>query len=230
MTQPRPPIRVRGRSFMATVLAPTPPLEDWLADLDGLSRRAPAFFAGRPVLLDLSALRPDRAGAEALVAELHGRGITVVALEGEGAEGFGAGLPPALSGGRPGAEIETAETTPEPPRAAAPARSLVLDQPVRSGQAVVHLDGDVTVLGSVASGAEVVAGGSVHVYGALRGRAVAGAAGDPEARITCRRFEPELIAIDGLYRTADDLDGTRRGQAVQVRLVDDALRIAPLDG
>jgi septum site-determining protein MinC len=115
-----------------------------------------------------------------------------------------------------------------PPAPSRP-RSFVLDAPVRSGQVIQHLDGDVTVLGSVASGAEVIAGGSIHVYGALRGRAIAGAVGDPGARILARKFEPELIAIDGLYKTADDLGGARWGQAVQARLEGDAIVLVPFD-
>lgn len=84
-------------------------------------------------------------------------------------------------------------------------------------------------MGSVASGAEVIAGGSIHIYGALRGRAIAGASGNPDARITCRKFEPELLAIDGLYRTADDLGPDRRGQPAQIRLEGDAIKVAALE-
>ena len=89
--------------------------------------------------------------------------------------------------------------------------------------------GDVTVLGSVASGAEVVAGGSIHVYGTLRGRAVAGLAGNGRARIFCRRLEAELLAIDGLYRTADDLEPGLRGRAVQAWLDGETMKMAALD-
>ena len=78
---------------------------------------------------------------------------------------------------------------------------------VRSGQTIEFPHGDVTVIGSVGSGAEIVAGGSIHVYGSLRGRAIAGCTGNGKARIFCRKFEAELIAIDGLYKTADDLGG-----------------------
>jgi septum site-determining protein MinC len=105
---------------------------------------------------------------------------------------------------------------------------LQLENPVRSGQSVVFLDGDVTVIGSVASGAEIVAGGSIHVYGTLRGRAIAGAVGDARARIFCGKLEAELLAIDGLYKAADAMDERLRGQAVQVWLEGDVLKTAPL--
>ncbi|MGH1591953.1 septum site-determining protein MinC [Methylobacterium phyllosphaerae] len=231
VTQPtsepaRPPIRFRGRSFMATVLAPIPPVADWFGDLDALNRRAPNFFAGRPVILDLSGLRLTREDLDGLLAELQARNIAVLGIEGAAPALLGSGTPPALSGGRPAGEIDTpGNAVPVEPQPRDTARSLILDAPVRSGQTVMHLEGDVTVLGAVASGAEVIAGGSIHVYGALRGRAIAGAAGNPAARIWCRRFEPELVAIDGLYRAADDLDPAFRGQAVEVRLFEDAIRL-----
>lgn len=255
---PRPPIRFRGRSFLALVLAPVPPIPDWLAELDALKQRAPAFFTLRAVILDVTGLAFERSDLVSLIADLNARSITILGIEGIGPTSLGPGFPPPLTGGRPaedvsppgaeeqaparGTDAATDKVTDTAARSRAPicaeqppppARSLVLDAPVRSGQVIQHLEGDVTVMGSVASGAEVIAGGSIHVYGTLRGRAIAGAVGDPSARILCRRFEPELLAIDGLYKTADDLDHgperALRGGAVQVRLDADAIRVTPLD-
>ncbi|MGV6875161.1 septum site-determining protein MinC [Pseudochelatococcus sp. B33] len=107
--------------------------------------------------------------------------------------------------------------------------SLLIDQPVRSGQSVAFPQGDITIVGSVASGAEVIAGGSIHIYGALRGRALAGCAGHASARIFCNKLEAELVAIDGLYKTAEALDNQFRGQAVQIWLEGDAIKIAPIN-
>jgi septum site-determining protein MinC len=112
---------------------------------------------------------------------------------------------------------------------------LLIESTIRSGQSVIFPHGDVTVLGSVSSGAEVVAGGSVHVYGALRGRAMAGSMGNARARIFCSRNEAELISIDGYYRTAEEMDATLRNRPVQCWLEDRfisedrALSIAVLD-
>ncbi|GJE71261.1 septum site-determining protein MinC [Methylorubrum podarium] len=243
----RPPIRFRGRSFLAMVLAPVPPIDEWLAELDALKQRAPAFFAVRAIILDVTGLRFERSDLAHLCEELNRRSITILGIEGIGPTSLGPGFPPPLVGGKPVEDIAPPEpgaaTPAEAPTASAhmsapalvasPApprpRSFVLDAPVRSGQVIQHLDGDVTVLGSVASGAEVIAGGSIHVYGALRGRAIAGAVGDPGARILARKFEPELIAIDGLYKTADDLGGARWGQAVQARLEGDSIVLVPFD-
>lgn len=105
----------------------------------------------------------------------------------------------------------------------------MIDQPVRSGQSVIYPEGDVTVIGSVASGAEVFAGGSVHVYGTLRGRVVAGFTGNPRARVFCRKLEAELVAIDGVYRTADDMDAALRGRAVHAWLEGDSIVMTALD-
>ncbi len=100
--------------------------------------------------------------------------------------------------------------------------SLLLDKSIRSGQSIVHPEGDVIVVGSVASGAEVVAGGSIHIYGPLRGRAIAGSR-DARARIFCRKLEAELLAIDGLYMVADDMPAHLRGKQVQIWLDGDSM-------
>jgi septum site-determining protein MinC len=100
--------------------------------------------------------------------------------------------------------------------------SLLLDSSIRSGQCIVHPEGDVIVVGSVASGAEVIAGGSIHIYGTLRGRAIAGSR-DARARIFCRKLEAELLSIDGLYMVADDMPAHLRGQPIQVWLDGDSM-------
>ena len=123
-------------------------------------------------------------------------------------------------------------TAPAPPALPSRVPCLVIDNSVRSGQVIDYPDGDVTVVGSVGSGAEIVAGGSIHVYGALRGRALAGTAGDPSARIFCRRFQPELVAINGSYRLADNFEAELadlRDRPVQARLEGTRIRIMPLD-
>jgi septum site-determining protein MinC len=211
---------------MAFVIAPEPPLDAWLAELDAQIRRSPGFFEARPVIIDLAALAGPEAGTETLLADLEKRGISVIDVENAGAV---PGTDPwrrRLVGGREAGEVDVAasEQAPPPPEET----SLVVTEPVRSGQSVVFPKGDVTVIGSVASGAEVLSGGSVHIYGTLRGRAIAGAVGRSNARIFCRRFEAELVSIDGFYKTADQMDPAMRGRAVEVALVGDAIVISPL--
>ncbi|MCQ8278960.1 septum site-determining protein MinC [Acetobacteraceae bacterium KSS8] len=229
--RPLPQIRVRGRSFMALVLSPEPPLADWVAALDlQISKSAP-FFAAKPVILDCGLLQADEHGLDALVPALLDRGIRLIEIEGADPDWpatAGWEWPEGYSGGRAIGAIEIPEEAPPPPPDPSRA-SLVIDEPVRSGQTVSFPDGDVVVLGSVASGAEVSAGGSVHVYGTLRGRAFAGVGGNNGGRILCRRLHAELIAIGGLYMTAEDLPADRIGQSVQVRLDGERLMLLPLD-
>jgi septum site-determining protein MinC len=231
----RPCFRFRGRSFMAFVLAPELPLRDWMAELDSQMRRSEGFFVGKPVILDLSSLNLTKSELADLVANLQGREIRIIGVEGADPSCLGSGLPPLLKGGRPaGGVIETLDV-PHAENSAIPAPGgqqpsfLLLDRPVRSGQSVVFPGGDVTVVGSVASGAEVIAGGSIHIYGSLRGRAMAGSTGNARARIFCRKIEAELLAIDGLYKTADDIDASLRSRPVQAWLEGDALMMAAFD-
>ena len=223
---------LRGRSYMAFALAPEPPIADWLEELDAWLRGSSGFFAGRPVVLDLSAVTLTSSAISHLISELGTRGVRIMGLEGVGPEKLGPSLPPLVSGGRPApVEAVSARSEPAPPPPAperAPA-SLVVESAIRSGQAIFHPDGDVTVLGSVGSGAEVMAGGSIHIYGTLRGRAMAGTSGNRQARIFCRNLEAELLAIDGYYRTAEDLDAELRTKPVQAWLADETLFIAQID-
>ncbi len=221
---------------MALVLAPEVPLRDWLEDLDAVSTRSPGFFTGRPIIVDVSVLKPSKSELKFLLAALRMRDIRIMGIEGAVPEFLDADMPPPVNGGRPTGDIDipgeaeaavaAAASFDQPP---APEKSLLIEGSVRSGQSILHPEGDVTVLGSVASGAEIVAGGSIHIYGALRGRAIAGCTGNSRARIFCRKFEAELIAVDGLYKTADDLGSKFHGQAVQVNLDGDSIIIKTLD-
>jgi septum site-determining protein MinC len=227
--RPRSSLRLRGRSFLALVLAPQAPLSAWLAELDALVRGSPGFFTGRPVLLDVSSLGLDESGLAALVADLSERNVRIMGIEGAGSLNPGLGMPPLVSSGRHHDLAEPGEpAAAEPPKPSAPA-SLLLTEPVRSGQSVIFPQGDVTIVGSVSSGAEVVAGGSIHIYGALRGRAVAGSTGNADARIFCRKLEAELVAIDGLYLTADEMEAHYRERSVHAWLEGEAIRMAALN-
>jgi septum site-determining protein MinC len=209
---------------MAYALTPQSPIADWLAELDRWARNSPGFFSGRAIVLDLGSVKLSQPAIAHLTSELSERGIRIIGLEGTPEIQLGPSLPPVLKGGRP-APTETAArgkpaaSVPEP-------AALVLEEPVRSGQSVVFPHGDVTVLGQVASGAEVVAGGSIHVYGTLRGRALAGSMGNARARIFCRRNEAELLAIDGYYRTTEEMDAMLRNRPIQAWLAGDVLMVA----
>jgi septum site-determining protein MinC len=237
---PQHSIRFRGRSFLAFALSPEPPVADWLAELDKWTRNSPGFFAGKPVILDLAAVKLSESAIAHLINQLSERGIRIMGLEGADPGAVGPQLPPVLLGGRPGGEDRSSESPAAKaadasavPAAAAQQRqepvSMLIESPIRSGQSVIFPFGEVTVLGSVASGAEIVAGGSIHVYGTLRGRAMAGSMGDAGARIFCSRNEAELLAIDGYYQTAENMDASVRGRPAQVWLEGAELTIATLD-
>ena len=135
----------------------------------------------------------------------------------------------------PGAEPQQAAAqpsvpaaTPAPEPAPATLPTVLIDRPLRSGQRI-YSPGDLIVQGVVSHGAEVMAEGHVHIYGALRGRALAGARGNANARIFCTSFEPELVAIAGIYRTAEqDFPAGVRGKPTTVRLQGEQLLIEPL--
>jgi septum site-determining protein MinC len=223
-------MRFRGRSFMAFSLAPEAPVADWLADLDVWMRNSAGFFIGRPVVLDLAAVALSAPAIQHLVAELEGRGIRIMGIEGAEPGDLVAKLPPVLKGGRPGSAHEGADAgrSHGAARRAEP-HSLLIETHVRSGQSIVFPAGDVTVIGSISSAAEVIAGGSIHVYGAIRGRAMAGANGNAKARIFCSSVDAELLAIDGYYRTSEDLETGLHNRPIQAWLEGATLMIAALD-
>ncbi|WP_024505940.1 septum site-determining protein MinC [Bradyrhizobium sp. ARR65] len=219
------PVRLRGRSYLAFVFTPVVPIVDWLAELDATLSRSPGFFVGKPVVLDLSAVELSRSAIAHLIVSLEKKNIRILGIEGVDPSLLSPTMPPVLSGGR---VCEIAQVEPEKPEVRPQVASLLLDSPVRSGQSVVFPDGDITVLGSVGSGAELVAGGSIHVYGTLRGRAMAGVNGNPHARIFCQKIEAELLAIDGYYQTAEELDEALRNRPAQAWLDGGVMRITPL--
>jgi len=220
------PIRFRGRSYVAFVFTPVVPIVSWLEEIDATLARSPGFFIGRPVVLDLAGLDISASAIAHLVRSIEQRNIRVLGIEGVEAERLSANLPPLLTGVRNSVVQPIAA---EKVGIKKPPTSLLLDSPVRSGQSIVFPDGDVTVLGAVSSGAEIVAGGSIHVYGALRGRAMAGVNGNSSARIYCQKIEAELLAIDGYYQTAEQLDDSLRSRPAQAWLDGEIMRIAPLN-
>ncbi|MGV7217190.1 septum site-determining protein MinC [Bradyrhizobium sp. UFLA05-112] len=219
-------VRLRGRSYVAFVFVPTVPIVDWLQEIDATIARSPGFFAGRPVVVDLSSVDLSQSGITHLLGSLQERNIRVLGIEGVEEARLTPNMPPLLLGGR------SCGLEPTPPKKVEVTKqpsSLLLENPVRSGQTVIFPEGDVTILGSVGSGAEVVAGGSIHVYGALRGRAMAGVNGHSSARIYCQKIEAELLAIDGFYQTADDIDAALRGKPAQAWLQGNTMRITALN-
>ena len=223
-------VRMRGRSYVAFVFSPVVPIQGWLEEVDATLARSPGFFVGKPVVLDLSAVELSQSAITHLLGSLEQRHIRVLGIEGVDADRLTTSMPPLLTGGRPTMLIQNEPKKLEAkPEAKPKPNSLLLESPVRSGQSIVFTEGDVTVLGSVGSGAEIVAGGSIHIYGALRGRAMAGVNGNSSARIYCQKIEAELLAIDGYYQTAEDIDASLRNRPAQAWLEGDIMRITALN-
>ncbi|MCC7634640.1 septum site-determining protein MinC [Stenotrophomonas rhizophila] len=221
--------------------------------------RAPKLFGRAAVILDFGGLSqiPDAATAQALLDGLRSAGVLPVALaygttETERlSQQLGLPLLAKFRAQYERADLEAAAApppapapAPEParrPRAAAPAAAVpataaaapapgrMQTSNVRSGQQLYAENCDLTVMATVGAGAEVIADGSIHIYGTLRGRALAGAQGNTTARIFCRDFHAELVAIAGHYKVLDDVPDNLRGKAVQVWLEQDQIKIAALD-
>jgi len=222
-------------------------------------KRAPKLFARAAVIVDFGGLAatPDAATARALLDGLREAGVLPVALaygssdneklatelglpllakfraqyESAGGAPVAAPAPAPAPAPRDAAEPAPARTEAKaPPKAVAAGQpGLIQATPVRSGQQVYADNRDLTVLTTVGAGAEVIADGSVHIYGTLRGRALAGAQGNEKARIFCRAFHAELVAIAGNYKVLEDIPKELHGKAVQVWLEKEELKIAALD-
>lgn len=233
------PLEVRGR-FLTAVVLPLASVADagFYASLDALLEKSPHFFADAPLILDVERADGLRTqdDFQALLANLRARRLTPIGIQnataGQSTEAAGAGLTTLPAGKTTPLErkprpVPAAVKKPEPPVAIKPGNRLIRE-PVRSGQRIVAERGDLVVVASVSSGAELIAHGNVHVYGRMRGRALAGVNGDRTACIFCQSLEAELIAIAGLYRTSEDLGPDVLGKRVQAFLQDDALCIEVL--
>ncbi|TAM96888.1 MAG: septum site-determining protein MinC [Rhodanobacteraceae bacterium] len=216
-------------------------------------REAPALFERAPVVVDLSFLspQPDDDAVRALLDAVRDAGMLPVGLA-HGDDPTDAlarrlGLPliakfraayerperqgpakghnePVAAGAAKAAQAEPSATT----QTAGPTAALQHLKPVRTGQQVYAQGCDLVVVGAVANGAEVLADGNIHVYGALRGRAFAGALGDKATRIFCSEFRAEIVSIAGHYRVFEELPKEFAGRAVQIRLDQDRLQITRL--
>lgn len=251
--QARKPLEIK----ISTVVAVAALIGD--SDHDRLSAALAQITGGTPdyfeddfTLIDLGTLSPAPAPGSidwpALIALFRGHRLNPVAVRNapaalepeilahglaidrlDAAKSFELTPPPSAAPSQP-----APQPTPEPvaTAAAAPisaASTLVIDTPVRGGQRIYARGSDLVLMAMVNPGAEVIADGSIHVYAPLRGRALAGASGDVNARIFSLAMEAELVSIAGVYRTFEDgWPAAHAGKPAQVRLQDERLDIVPI--
>ncbi|WP_135467028.1 septum site-determining protein MinC [Crenalkalicoccus roseus] len=239
--------RLRASNFSLLVLRLLDPRpEAVLPVLGDQFRRAPGFLRFAPIVIGLQDLEASAEAVDfrALVEGLHALEIVPIGTIGgtpaQRQAALAAGLPPVRAAGGKEEEVPLAAApapeAPQPrqPPAQAPAlaggtrAALLVTEPVRSGQRIYAQGTDLVVVSTVNPGAEIIADGNIHVYGTLRGRAVAGASDNPEARIFAMNFDPELVAIAGYYAVREGLGEAPIGRAVQVRLEGEQMRFEPL--
>lgn len=224
---------------------------DIQAEVAAKVQAAPQLLAKAAVIVDLNEFSqtPSPAQVRELFTALAAAGVLPVGLTyGSGAidalsreldlplfSRFRANYEPAATPAAASAPAPEPAAPPEPPAEAGPGpeapsagRIHLHEGHVRSGQQVYARGSDLTVVGNVGTGAEVIADGNIHIYGSLRGRALAGASGDPQARVFCREFHAELVAVAGSYRVLDDAPASVRGQALAIRLEGERLLFEPL--
>jgi septum site-determining protein MinC len=233
-----PAVEIRfGQVGLAQVRIRTTDAGIILDELTGRVASAPQFFERTAVCLDLSALEKEPSTSEmrAVFDAVRRAGMLTVGLaHGTAAvDALARSLEvPVLTQFRVQGKATPVPVVKETPKAVAPAAepSLMQHQPVRSGQRVYARHSDLVVTATVGAGAEVIADGCVHIYGALRGRAVAGARGEVTARVFCQEFHAELISIAGVFRVFETLPPELLGKPVQAWLDGDDLRFARIGG
>lgn len=222
--------KLKGRLYTFTVMH--------LIDLDRILfeqqlaeviAQAPRLFDRTPIVLDCSAIDGDQLDLQSLCQYMREQGLIPVAIQGGGP------LLETLAQCQGLAVLNTSSSQDRPlvEKQSEPAATVVetiktklLTTPVRSGQQVVSKGGDLVITAAVSHGAELLADGNIHVYGALRGRALAGIAGDKQARIFCQSLEAELVSIAGFYRLRDAIEPI--SGPCQIFLQDDHIQIEPL--
>ncbi|ATZ94594.1 MULTISPECIES: septum site-determining protein MinC [Dickeya] len=223
------PIELKGSNFTLSVVH----LHDAQPDiihqaLQEKIEQAPAFLKNAPVVVNVSALPVDADWIK-LQQAITAAGLRVVGVSGCDDEQLRlsiakAGLPLLREG-------KERRATQPPAPVAVPVKTRVVNTPVRSGQQIYARDCDLIVTSHVSAGAEVIADGNIHIYGMMRGRALAGVSGDVSSQIFCTHLAAELVSIAGRYWLSDQIPENYFGKAARLKLSppDHVLTIQPLD-
>ncbi|WP_315707437.1 septum site-determining protein MinC [Brenneria uluponensis] len=222
------PIELKGSSFTLSVvhLYDQQPEVVYQA-LQEKIEQAPAFFKNAPVVINISMLTAE-ANWTKLQQAISSTGLRVVGVSGCKDAKLKAAIEqaglPLLSEGKGKHRVTE-------PVAPATIKTKVVNTPVRSGQQIYARNCDLIITSSVSAGAEVIADGNIHIYGMMRGRALAGVSGDVQSQIFCTHLSAELVSIAGRYWLSDQIPESYLGQAARLNLnlLDNVLNIKPLD-
>ncbi|EGT3627011.1 septum site-determining protein MinC [Morganella morganii] len=217
----KPSLELKGASFTLSVLhINSSDLQAVMTELDSKLAQAPQFFLGAPLVVNLSAIQHDSLNLSALKDLLISRQLVIVGITGattvlsKQAKELGLAI------------VKAGKQSSTPPPA--PRQTKIVKQNIRSGQQVYAKNGDLIIFGAVGNGAEVIADGSIHIYGALRGKAMAGAAGDTSAVIIAHSLEAELVSIAGQYWLAENLQQHSSDKSGCIRLNGESLMVESL--
>ncbi|MCU8034568.1 MULTISPECIES: septum site-determining protein MinC [unclassified Shewanella] len=217
----KPSLELKGASFTLSVLhINSSDLQAVMTELDHKLAQAPQFFLGAPLVVNLSAIQHDSLNLSALKDLLISRQLVIVGITGattvlsKQAKDLGLAI------------VKAGKQSSTPPPA--PRQTKIVKQNIRSGQQVYAKNGDLIIFGAVGNGAEVIADGSIHIYGALRGKAMAGAAGDSSAVIIAHSLEAELVSIAGQYWLAENLQQHSSDKSGCIRLNGESLMVESL--
>ncbi|GIU23166.1 putative septum site-determining protein MinC [Shewanella hafniensis] len=217
----KPSLELKGASFTLSVLhINSSDLQTVMTELDSKLAQAPQFFLGAPLVVNLSAIQHDSLNLSALKDLLISRQLVIVGITGattvlsKQAKDLGLAI------------VKAGKQSSTPPPA--PRQTKIVKQNIRSGQQVYAKNGDLIIFGAVGNGAEVIADGSIHIYGALRGKAMAGAAGDTSAVIIAHSLEAELVSIAGQYWLAENLQQHSSDKSGCIRLNGESLMVESL--
>jgi septum site-determining protein MinC len=217
----KPSLELKGASFTLSVLhINSSDLQAVMTELDHKLAQAPQFFLGAPLVVNLSAIQHDSLNLSALKDLLISRQLVIVGITGattvlsKQAKDLGLAI------------VKAGKQSSTPPPA--PRQTKIVKQNIRSGQQVYAKNGDLIIFGAVGNGAEVIADGSIHIYGALRGKAMAGAAGDTSAVIIAHSLKAELVSIAGQYWLAENLQQHSSDKSGCIRLDGESLMVESL--
>ena len=227
------PIELKGSSFTLSVVHLHDSRPEVIQQaLEEKIAQAPAFLKHAPVVLNVASLE-GAVNWQQIQQAVMSTGLHVVGISGCKDESLKAAITqaglPLLNEGKEKVVRETNITAPDTvPLAVPSSQARFIDTPIRSGQRIYAKNSDLIVASHVSAGAELIADGNIHIYGMMRGRALAGASGNTDTHIFCTHLHAELVSIAGEYRLSDEIPADYYGKAIRLNLIKGALSFQPL--